>query len=336
MLDAQAGVFLDDLLQQVPHPLLVAAALRLDRQAVHRHRKVERLQVQVVVLGGVVQHGVEMQLVDLGDGAQVARQRARHLDMRLALQHEQVADLERTASVADVELAALRQRALVHAQDAHLAGVDVLRDLEGMRDDMQRRVGPGLERLRLVAFALQEGRRVAFGGVRQQPDDDVEQLGDAGAVPRRDEADRDQVAFAQRLLERRMQLARVDVALVQVALDELRIDLDHLFDQRPVRLGHRREIDLGRLGAVARVEEAVDDARAACRRQVERQAFAAEGGLDAADQRGQVGARHVDLVDDDEAAALAFGGVGHHARRHRLDAGAVLGRRRRVRHCRRR
>ena len=82
---------------------------------------------------------------------------------------------------------------------------------------------------------LQELRRIAFGRVRQQLDDDVEQLGDAGAVARRDEADRDQVAFAQRLLERRVQLARVDVAVVQVALDEVGVDLDHLLDQRAVR-----------------------------------------------------------------------------------------------------
>ena len=87
MLQPQAGVFADQLLQDVVQPLLVAAPLGLDRQAVHRHREVQRLQVDVVVLGRVVQHGVEMQLLDLGDGAQVARVGARHLDEFLALQH---------------------------------------------------------------------------------------------------------------------------------------------------------------------------------------------------------------------------------------------------------
>ena len=48
-----------------------------------------------------------------------------HLDVLLALQHEQVADLERLAAVADVELAVARDRALVDAEDAHLADVRI-------------------------------------------------------------------------------------------------------------------------------------------------------------------------------------------------------------------
>ena len=91
------------------------------------------------------------------------------------------------------------------------------------------------------SFAAQELRRVAFARVRQQLDDDVEQLGDAGAGARRDEADRDQVAFAQRLLERRVQLGGVDVALFEVALDEVR--------RRPRRPARRAR------GAPARPDE---------------------------------------------------------------------------------
>jgi hypothetical protein len=66
-------------------------------------------------------------------------------------------------------------------------------------------------------------------------DDDVQQLGHAGAAARGDEAHRDQVAFAQRLLQRRVQLGRIDVALFEVAVDEGRVDLDHLLHQRAVR-----------------------------------------------------------------------------------------------------
>jgi hypothetical protein len=57
--------------------------------------------------------------------------------MVLALQHEQVAHLEGLAAVADVELAVLGDRALVHAEDAHLADVGVDRDLEDMGQHMQ-------------------------------------------------------------------------------------------------------------------------------------------------------------------------------------------------------
>ena len=46
-----------------------------------------------------------------------------------------------------------------------------------------------------------------------------------------------QVAFAQRLLQRRVQLGGGHVAVVQVTLDEVAIDLDDLLDQRPMRRG---------------------------------------------------------------------------------------------------
>src|SRR5690606_12929412 len=73
----------------------------------------------------------------------------------------------------------------------------------------------------------------------------------------------------------------------------------------------------GRCGVVGG-EEAVDDAAAVGRGQVERQAFAAEGGGDGVHQRGEVGGG-VDLVDHDHPA-LALGCV-HHASRAALDAG---------------
>jgi hypothetical protein len=104
-----------------------------------------------------------------------------------------------------------------------------------MRQHMLRRVGRGVHRHRGGAFAVQEVRRVAFGRVGQQLDDDVQQLGHAGAGACRHEAHRDQVALAQRLLQRRVQLGGVDVAVVQVTVDEGAVDLHHLLDQRAVR-----------------------------------------------------------------------------------------------------
>ena len=78
-----------------------------------------------------------------------------------------------------------------------------------------------------------------------------------------------------RLLEGRVQLARVDVAVVQVTVDEVRIDLDDLFDQCPVRVGHRAEV-----AVTIAVVETVDHLLAARIRQVQRQALLAERGLD--------------------------------------------------------
>ena len=79
MLDLQARVLVDQLGQDLPHALLVAAALGRDGQAMHRHRKVQRLQVNVVVLGGVVQHRVEVDFVHLGHRADVAGQPGEHV-----------------------------------------------------------------------------------------------------------------------------------------------------------------------------------------------------------------------------------------------------------------
>ena len=82
VLDAEARVLGEDLVQHVGHLLLVAALLRLHREAEHRGRQLERPRVHVRVLGRVVQDVVELDLVDLGDGADVARDRLVHLDLR--------------------------------------------------------------------------------------------------------------------------------------------------------------------------------------------------------------------------------------------------------------
>ena len=71
------------------------------------------LQVDVVLVVRVVQHGVERDFVDLGDGRDVAGHARIGFDVLLALQQEQVADLERLAAVADEELRSRRDRALV-------------------------------------------------------------------------------------------------------------------------------------------------------------------------------------------------------------------------------
>ena len=63
----------------------------------------------------------KLDLLDLRDRRDVAGNGPVDLDVLRALQHEQVADLERLAAVADEELRVARDRALVHAEDAELA-----------------------------------------------------------------------------------------------------------------------------------------------------------------------------------------------------------------------
>ena len=145
VLDDERRVLGDHLVQHVGDPLLVAAPLRRDREAVHRHRELERPQVDVVLVVRVVQHAVEVDLVDLRDGRDVARHRAVDLDVLAALQHEQVPDLERLAAVADEELRVARHRALVHAEDAELADERIDHDLEHVREHVLRRIGLRME-----------------------------------------------------------------------------------------------------------------------------------------------------------------------------------------------
>jgi hypothetical protein len=83
-----------------------------------------------------------------------------------------------------------------------------------------------------------------------------------------------------------------------------------------VRRGRRREIAV----ALA-VEEAVDDARAAPRGQVQRQALAAERGLHLLEHHLAIDAGDVDAVDDDHAVQAPVGGPVHHAHRRGVDAG---------------
>jgi hypothetical protein len=142
--------------QDFGDPLLVAAALGLDRDAVHRCRELERFHVDVVFLVRIVQHAVEFDLVDLRHRRDVARQRGFDLDVLASLQHEQVADLERFARLADEELRVARNGTLVHAEYSELPHERVHDDLEHMREDVSRGIGRGVKVDRGRAFALGE------------------------------------------------------------------------------------------------------------------------------------------------------------------------------------
>jgi hypothetical protein len=73
-----------------------------------------------------VQHGVALDFVDLGHGADVSGNAGVGLDGVLALQQEQMADLERLAAVPGEQLGVARNRSLVNAEHRQLAdeGVD--------------------------------------------------------------------------------------------------------------------------------------------------------------------------------------------------------------------
>ncbi len=310
MFQAQARIFRQQLVQGVRQLLLVAVPRRGDGHALHRRRPVGRGQVVMVFVVRVVHHRVEMQFLDLADGADIAGDGRRDLLQTGALQPIQVGRLERLARVADVQLGAGLESALMHAQhaDAPLVGIDA--DLEHVRHGMQGVVRNDIHRHGGGALALDEGRRIGLDRVGQQAQDQVEQFGHAGAAQRGSEADRDQMPLAQSLLERIVQLLRADrLVAAEVALQQPRIHFDHLFDDAAVRFLHRGEIGVRPLAG----KEAVQHPLAAFGRQVDRQAGGAESFLQVAQQLRQVDSGLVDLVDDDDTIQPAPRGCLGHA-----------------------
>ena len=150
----------------------------------------------------------------------------------------------------------------MHPEQAELADEGIHDDLEHVGDGVPAGIRGHGDAFRRVALALHEGRRIAFGRVRHQPRDGLEQFRDAGAGLRGDEADRHEVALAQRLLEGVVQLLGLEfLALLEVQGHEVVVHLDHLVDDP--RVGF---LDRGKVGRLALVmEKAVDDLGAAAR-----------------------------------------------------------------------
>lgn len=76
-----------------------------------------------------------MNLVDLGDGADVACDDGVDLRMVLALELEDVCDTHAAPAVIDVRLQVVADVTLVHAEDGELADERVGGDLEDMREE---------------------------------------------------------------------------------------------------------------------------------------------------------------------------------------------------------
>ena len=191
----------------------------------------------------IVQHRVKMNILDLGDGTDVTGNTLRHFDVFLALQRQQVRDLEGFPRIADEQLAVLPDRALVNAKHTEPAHERIDGDLEHVRNGMFFRVGADFDRCGIGAFALEEFGRIAFERVRHQFLEHIQQLFDADAGFGRCETDRHQVARTQGLFEGVVQLFDTQIfALLEIDLHDCFVDLDHLVDHLRVRRRDRGEI----------------------------------------------------------------------------------------------
>ena len=94
VLGDERGILGGHLVQDVGDSLLVPAALRGNGEAVHRHRKLERAHVNLIFVVRIVQHAIEHDIVDLGDGRQVTGSCLIDFDVFSPLQHEKGRDFE--------------------------------------------------------------------------------------------------------------------------------------------------------------------------------------------------------------------------------------------------
>jgi hypothetical protein len=140
-----------------------------------------------------------------------------------------------------------------------------------------------------------------------------------GAGARGHEAHGHEVPFAQRLLERRVELLRGELlALLEVEVHQFLVDFHHLVDERRVRGLHRREIRIA-IG----IEEAIHDVLQPCAGRLIGRHSLPNTSWTAREESRKVHVLRVDLVDEDHAVEPALLRGAHHARRVELDP--VLG-----------
>src|SRR5690606_14045219 len=116
VLDDEARILRRDLVERVRQLLLLPGLRRLEREAVHRRRQPDRHEAHLVLVVARVQHVVEVDLIDLRDGAELAGDRARNLPELLALHAIKMRDLHGLAPVADEDLITGADAALVDAE----------------------------------------------------------------------------------------------------------------------------------------------------------------------------------------------------------------------------
>ncbi len=318
VLDAKAGVLGLELVHGVRELLLVAVLGRSDGKAEQGDRTLDGAQVVMVLVMGVMEHRIEMDVIDTSHCQDVAGQALVHLDLLVPMQTEQVVDLECFAGIADEQLGVRRDSSLMDTEDTELAAKRVVDHLEDVGQDMPVRVWCDADGLDRSAFALQIEGWITLGRARHKPHQYLQKLWNTGARLGGDETDRDQVGLAKGLLEGVVQLLRGQIlALLQVKLHELFVDLHHLVDDLAVGLRYGGKVRL----FPSWLKEAIDHALAAVRRQVDRQAPGAEGLLDPGSQLFELHGLGIDLVDQDHAAQLTAVRCAPHTLRNGLDPG---------------
>ena len=101
VLETETRIFFGKLVQRLRELLLLTFVRRFHREPEHRLRKIQRLEMDLILVVRIVQDRVEMDFLDFRDRRDIARNRLIDLDVILAFQLEQMSDLERLFAVVD-------------------------------------------------------------------------------------------------------------------------------------------------------------------------------------------------------------------------------------------
>ena len=118
---------------------------------------------------GIVQQRVKADLVDFCYAANITGHAPFDFLVLLALQFQQVPDLERFAPVTDIQLAVPGHRPLVYPEYPQLADKRVDIDFEHVGYHVPAGVRADFDLFSRVPFAAEDGRRIALAGIRHQP-----------------------------------------------------------------------------------------------------------------------------------------------------------------------
>ena len=284
----KVGIFVGDLGQAGGDLGLVVAGLGLDGPRDHRHGELDRPGPQ---LGdrGVATHVADrvgdMEVVELGDGHDVAGDR--HGDFFLLLALKDV-DVPRLGRLAAAQVDERRVGGQLTGQDPQVAELTHELVVDGLEDLGDERAVLGGEDLLLRAVGLGRPRAEAMDVGRAQAavGDQIEQLAQAKVLAGADAEHGHELPLSDRVVGGPAQLVGLDRLTLQVAHHQVLVELDDLLDDHAIRLGGSQRA-AGRV-LVVRLDHVDDagEAGALADRHVERHALGAEGLAD----RRQVGA----------------------------------------------
>ncbi len=229
------GILLVQPVHRAADLVLVAAALRLDRVRQHGLRELDFGDLHLRAL--LREHVIGARVLQLRDRAEIACLQFRYLRLRLALQHQEVAEPLRAVARLVMDVAVLFERAGGDAQHRDATGERV-----GNRLPHERGVRRGVGRLDAGRLAARVNRRkLALGRRRDVGDDRVEQRLDPDHVESGRADERENLPGDRGRAQPLCQLLLREGALREERLHQPLVGLGHHLDQ--LFAGARRPLD---------------------------------------------------------------------------------------------